>query len=120
LISYNDNEEKKEINMKRFRKQNKCGFKWGFHDSNNKIILPPVYDYAENFSEGLAKVILNKKHGYIDKKGNMVIPPAYDGAGNFHEGFASVMVKLNEKYRFIFIDKKGNQYSEDQIQKLSL
>ena len=47
----------------RCRKQNK----WGFRDSNNKIILPPIYDYAENFSEGLASVKLNGKHGYIDK-----------------------------------------------------
>ena len=89
----------------RCRKQNK----WGFRDSNNKIILPPIYDYAENFSEGIAQVTLNGKRGYIDKKGNVAIPFVYDTACTFSEGLAKFM-KLHgdgaNKWRFI--DKGGN------------
>ncbi len=89
----------------RCRKQNK----WGFRDSNNKIILPPIYDYAENFSEGLASVTLNGKHGYIDKKGNVAIPFVYDSAWAFSEGLTKFM-KLHgdEVNKWGFIDKGGN------------
>ena len=52
--------------------------------------IPCQYDYVWPFSEGLARVSLNKKQGYIDKTGKLVIPCQYEGASDFSEGVASV------------------------------
>ena len=41
------------------------------------------YDYAWDFSEGLARVEINGKWGYINKQGESVIPARYDDTGDF-------------------------------------
>ncbi|MDR1687228.1 MAG: WG repeat-containing protein [Clostridiales bacterium] len=65
-------------------------------------IVPCIYDYVGNFSEGLASVKTGVvatveigddeggKYGYIDKRGTVVIPFKYDVAFSFSEGLASV------------------------------
>ena len=42
------------------------------------IWLEKEYDNVDNFSEGLAFVLLNYKYGFIDKTGKEVIPLKYD------------------------------------------
>ena len=80
--------------------------KYGYVDSKTgKEVIPFKYDYAEPFSEGMAKVKLNYKYGYIDITGKEVIPCKYDFIYEFHEGLAEV--KLNNKYGYI--DKTGRE-----------
>ena len=67
------------------------------------ILIPPQFDSAGNFSEGLAAVKINDKWGYIDKKGNFVIQPQFDSVYNFSQGLAAV--EINEKRGYI--DKTG-------------
>ena len=52
--------------------------KYGFVDKSGKQVIPCVYDYAWNFSDGLAPVKLNGKCGFVDKIGKEVIPCVYD------------------------------------------
>lgn len=87
--------------------------------------IEPKFDDAYNFSEGLARVMvdgyrdpiydnlnihsfikppLQGKWGFIDKTGKFAIYPQFDLAGNFKEGLAPI--KINEKYGYI--DKNGN------------
>lgn len=40
--------------------------KYGFIDTNSKIIISIKYDYVLSFSEGLANVGLNEKYGFIN------------------------------------------------------
>lgn len=78
--------------------------KWGFIDLNKKEIVPLKYNFAESFSGGFAKVILNKKWGFIDITGKEIVSPKYDDVKNFNsEGFAAV--QYNKKWGFI--DKTG-------------
>ena len=79
--------------------------KWGFVDKDGREVIPPKYDDAESFSEGLARVELNKKYGFVDKDGSEVIPLKYDYAETFSEGLAGV--KLNGKCGFV--DKDGRE-----------
>jgi hypothetical protein len=79
--------------------------KWGLIDKTGKEIVPPKYDNAGGFKEGLAKVKLNGKWGFIDKTGKVIVPPKYDDAWSFSEGLAKV--KLNGKWGFI--DKTGKE-----------
>ena len=80
------------------------GDKWGFCDRDRKMVVPALYDSAEPFSNGLARVNLNGKVGFVDTRGNMTIPAVYDNADDFCEALARV--KLNGEYGYI--DAKGN------------
>ena len=83
-----------------------AGRKMGYmQKSTNSIIVQAKYDYAIDFSEGLARVELYGKSGFIDKAGNEVIHLKYVNACNFSEGLAAV--KLNDKWGYI--DKTGNE-----------
>nr|WP_314602837.1 WG repeat-containing protein [uncultured Capnocytophaga sp.] len=70
-----------------------------------EIVNLSKYDYAYDFSEGLACVRLNNEYGFIDGKGKDVVPFIYDYADDFSEGLARV--KLNNKWGFI--DKTGKE-----------
>jgi outer membrane protein OmpA-like peptidoglycan-associated protein len=68
----------------------RVGDKFGFCDIAKRIIIPPKYDNAFPFSEGLAVVVINGKAGYIDRMGRIVIPLQYRGAASFENGLALV------------------------------
>jgi hypothetical protein len=70
-----------------------------------KMDILAKYDYAGDFSEGLAQVKLGLKWGFIDKTGKEVIPLKYDSAKWFSEGLAKV--ELGGKRGFI--DKTGKE-----------
>jgi hypothetical protein len=83
--------------------------KFGYIDKSGKYAIAPQFDYAYDFSEGLAVVNhglsqrSHGKNGYIDKSGRWVIPPQYDGASYFSEGLAAVKVEAKWGY----IDRTG-------------
>jgi hypothetical protein len=78
--------------------------KWGFINSEGKIIVEARYDEAFPFRNGRAAVRVGDKWGYIDKNGKMIIAPEYEEAFYFFEDRA--WVKKNGKYGFI--DNYGN------------
>ncbi len=79
--------------------------KWIFTDSlNMKPVLSKEYDDVSFFSEGFAKVELNKKTGYIDKKGKEICRLKYDFGYVFIEGMAQVSTDYTG-----FIDTKGKE-----------
>ncbi len=81
--------------------------KYGYRDRSGEFVIPPQFDYAGEFSEGLAVVGLGRfpatKWGYINLQGQVVIPAQFDGAHDFAEGMAAVSVggKLG------YIDRAG-------------
>ena len=68
------------------------------------VVIPAKYNFADSFSEGLARVELNGKYGYIDKSGKVIIHLKYDFADFFSNGQASAI--LNGEWGYI--DKQGN------------
>ena len=84
--------------------------KYGFIKNNGETVISFSYDFAEDFSEGLANVSKGGKDGFIDKNGNVVIPLIYDDVYAFSEGLALV----EKKEKCGFINKSGgNSYSFD-------
>ena len=90
---------------------NACG-KYGFIDKSGKFAIEPQYDYARNFSEGLAAVALGKKWGYIDKNGKLVqldLPNdylyAFDDYADFSDGLGTVGLAPSQDG---YIDQSGN------------
>ncbi|MCY1313308.1 WG containing repeat protein [compost metagenome] len=72
------------------------------------MVVPFIYDIADDFKGGVAIVRNNNKCGIIDKKGKEVTPLIYDGMDNFNNdtsGFARV--QRNKKWGFI--NKSGKE-----------
>lgn len=79
---------------------------YGFVNKSGQLVIPSRWKFANNFSEGMARVEDdNGKYGFIDKTGQLKIPCKWKLAGSFSEGLASVK-NDNEKYGYI--DKSGN------------
>jgi len=66
------------------------GEKLGYIDPQGNLAIPPLFEGARHFSEGLAGVTLDGKDGYIDTTGAFVIPPRFDMAAPFDRGMALV------------------------------
>jgi hypothetical protein len=78
--------------------------KWGYIDTTGRLVVQPLYDRADSFSEGLAAVAVDGKWGYIDSTGKFVIQPQYEWAFDFHEGLAVAWTA--DKHGWI--DRTGN------------
>jgi|694.fasta_scaffold114580_2 hypothetical protein len=79
--------------------------KYGFLDiRTGDWAVQPQFDFADEFSEGLAVAQLAGKTGYVDQKGKWVIEPQYLGASPFHDGAANVMISTG---KVSFITKTG-------------
>jgi hypothetical protein len=83
--------------------------KWGYQNDQKTWVVPPVYDYAGPYSEGMAPVGIYEqgkgwKYGYINESGTLVINLMYDAIGKFNEGLAYVAI-LN----IAWVDKPEEQ-----------
>ena len=104
--------------------------RYGFIDRSGKLVIPADFDYAGDFSEGLAPVVFDLKTeddlargfgkgGFIDTTGKLVInigtnyhPVSYiDG---FHEGLAHIRRKSDGRWGFI--DQRGRLAIEPQFE----
>ena len=77
--------------------------KYGFLNTQGKIIIPCVYDEVKDYYDGLAWVCKDRKWGCIDILGNIVVPFVYSNCRDFKENLAAV--EKDGKYGYI--DKKG-------------
>jgi hypothetical protein len=85
--------------------------KTGFRDLDGKIVIEPIYDMAEMFSEGFSAVQVGDKWGLIDESGKYIIEPKFEYLGSVHNGLASY--RVNDKYGFIGV--KGELKIEPQF-----
>lgn len=86
------------------------GGKYGFIDKHGNEIIPPQYNFAHGFSNGLASVCLNFRYGFIDKSGNEVVPIKYASThGGFSDGLAGVEICTRKGLLYSFVDLQGNE-----------
>lgn len=86
--------------------------KTGFRDLDGNIVIKPIYDNAEMFSEGLSTVQLGNKYGLIDETGKYILPLRdMEYLGSVHNGLASF--RGNDKYGFI--DMTGQERIKPQF-----
>jgi len=91
---------------------------FGFIDAKGNVAIPLQFEWALNFSEGLAAVTNGKfNKGYIDRNGAVVIPLKYNSVGPFEDGFAYVAV--GKPWRYGLIDKTGKFAIEPKYEKMS-
>jgi hypothetical protein len=85
----------------------------GYLDSAGKVAIPPQFERASDFHEGLAyvetKMWLDGPIGFIDKTGKIVIPLLRQSdEPRFSEGLAAVLLETG----YGFIDKTGRAVIE--------
>ena len=51
---------------------------YGYCNLLGSMVIPAAYEYAGDFVNGLAAVVLEGRYGAIDRSGALVIPAAYD------------------------------------------
>ena len=73
--------------------------RYGFIGPEGEFTIPPSFERAHGFFDGLAAVQMNQKWGYIDSSGDYVIHPVFDDARSFHQQMAAV--KVNGAWGFI-------------------
>jgi|GEM_PF-5570591 hypothetical protein len=95
--------------------------KWGYMNKDGVIVIRPVYDFAGDFSDGLALIgktefdttSENMKEksffGYIDTKGDQVIKPTskYETISSFSEGLAAYSDGAD--WGWGYVDKTGKK-----------
>ena len=64
-----------KINYEEYKDTSKWGY---FHLSNGKIVVSPIYDYAEPFYRDRAQVKLNGKYGFLAPDGRVVVDLIWD------------------------------------------
>jgi hypothetical protein len=84
----------------------------GYIDKTGERPFTQTFDYAGNFSEGLAGATTGDGYGYIDKSGNFVIPPRFETGSDFREGLAAV--KVGDTWAYI--NKTGKYVFEPQFE----
>ena len=82
--------------------------KWGYIDKSGKFVIEPQFEFADDFSEGLAIVTINDEYGFIDKSGKFVIEPQFEYASKFSDGISRVENNGKE----FKIDTNGNVVSD--------
>lgn len=79
----------------------------GYIDITGKIAISPIFDYASDFSEGLAAVTIGDRVGYIDKTGKIVIEPQFGYGSEFMNGVAMIQTIDPATRKVGYIDKNG-------------
>jgi hypothetical protein len=79
--------------------------RWGYIDRAGTLVIPPQFERAWRFSEGLALVEVGGRFGYINTQGKAVIAPQFDDALYFSDGLAPVQ----QDSTWFFIDPTGRR-----------
>ncbi len=82
--------------------------KWGFINAKGEMKIQPQFDFARDFSQGLALVDVNKKRGFIRPDGKYAITPQFFDAASFSNGLAAVT--KSKKILFIDLGAGDNAY----------
>lgn len=78
------------------------GSRYGFMDEKGNIVTGYIYDDAEPFSDGMARVCRNGKCGYVNHEGREVIQTVYDFIGHFYtENCGLAVARVGDRYGFI-------------------
>ncbi len=65
--------------------------KWGFVDTNGKIVVEPKYEEANSFNAGYAPFRQGKKWGAVNIDGDVLIDPTFDSMRSFSsDGYSLV------------------------------
>lgn len=74
--------------------------RYGYCDAAGDLVIPAQFDYAGDFTGGLAAAVLDGRYGAIDMSGAWVLQPEYDFLQISPAGFILAAVELEGVYVF--------------------
>lgn len=74
---------------------------WALIDSNGEMLLTYQFNKVQDFSEGKAPVLKDKRWGFIDLNGNYIIKPKYYYCESFVDGLGWISDRENGVYGYI-------------------
>lgn len=86
--------------------------KFGFIGTDGKILIDKKFDYADNFHEGLAVVMIGNEYRYIGPDGDFAFSRKFQFAESFSDGLAPYI----EDDLWGYIDRKGNTIIKPQFE----
>ncbi|TPN86053.1 WG repeat-containing protein [Aquimarina algicola] len=97
--------------------------KWGFSDSNKKILIKPKFQDVIPFNKGYAAFKLNNKWGFIDVKGREIVEPKYDSiseyfqnlfiGGDISSPIYKTGIKVYENNKSFYVDANGTIFKNN-------
>ncbi len=81
--------------------------KWGYIDKTGKMVIPPQFETAYGFSEGLAAINSCDEAFFIDKKGTKVVLGDFRYASSFAGGLSRVSVMTKGGLLWGYADRSG-------------
>jgi hypothetical protein len=72
---------------------------WTYVDQRGCVLVQgvPISDnWADEFSNGLVRTVINEKYGFANRQGRIVVLPKYDWASPFKHGYAAVCIGCRE------------------------
>lgn len=78
--------------------------KWGYIDRKHDLLIPPEFEYAEFFKEGVARVKRDGKWGIIKQDATMSVPFIYDKISAWDEVLSARNVHRDGKEGYINSD----------------
>jgi hypothetical protein len=85
----------------------------GFIDTSGQFVIEPKFPFVGDFSDGLAKFLLNGKWAFMDSAGNVIFSTDYQVSYGFKRGLASITkVEVggsleDQNHTLGYIDKTG-------------
>ena len=72
-----------------------CDGKYGFADKTGREVVAPIYDYVDNFCDGLAEVYREDEsgcagYGVINEEGKEIVPTKYESIEILNNGLIAV------------------------------
>lgn len=83
------------------------GGRWGYVDRGGKLVIPPQFERAADFSGGLAAVKKGKTFGYVDPAGKLALVPEQPPTGYLHRPFVDGRAIVTVGDRDGAIDSQG-------------
>lgn len=90
-----------------YKGHNEQGTGFGYINSGGIVIVPPIYEEASPFYNGMARVMSNGKYGYIGTDGSIILPCVYDYASEVFNTLSWVTVTNNGTSSSHYINTKG-------------
>jgi len=81
--------------------------KWGYVDKTGKFVIPPEFEWADPFSEGLGAIYQCDEGFFIDKTGKKIVLGNFSSVSPFVAGVSRIHVGVNEDRMWGLIDKTG-------------
>ena len=88
--------------------------RFGYLDREGRLVIPCIYDFPSNFSDGLACMTIDDKLCYIDMDGNIALETEFLWGTDFVNGFAAVALPIeplhedDTDYYHYYMNKSGD------------